>query len=51
MRTIAVLGMGKVGSLVGVLLSDRFQVTGFDVKKPHYQYPLPFKVKEKDLAN
>lgn len=34
--------MGKVGSLVGVLLSKKFTVTGVDQKAPHYNYKLPF---------
>lgn len=51
MKKIAVLGMGKVGSLVGVLLHANFQVTGVDAKKPHYNYPLPFPIVEGDLAN
>ena len=35
MKNILVLGMGKVGSLVGVLLSKNFKVTALDQKKPH----------------
>ena len=38
------LGLGKVGSLLGVLLHKKFSVTGLDQKKPHYDYQLPFKV-------
>lgn len=30
MKTILVFGMGKVGTLVGILLNKRFTVTGFD---------------------
>lgn len=30
MKTILVFGMGKVGILVGILLNNRFDVTGFD---------------------
>ena len=33
MKSIAVIGLGKVGSLVGTLLSEQFEVTGLD------QYP------------
>ena len=43
MKKILVLGMGKVGSLVGVLLNDNFEVTALDQKTPHYSYELPFK--------
>ncbi len=51
MKNILVLGMGKVGSLVGLLLSNKFMVTGLDIKKPHYNYSLPFEVLEGDVAN
>ncbi|MFM1970143.1 MAG: hypothetical protein RL152_1520, partial [Bacteroidota bacterium] len=34
MKTILVFGMGKVGSLVGILLNKRFTVTGFDKNNP-----------------
>jgi len=34
MQQIAVIGLGKVGSLVGILLNELFTVTGFDQKKP-----------------
>jgi saccharopine dehydrogenase-like NADP-dependent oxidoreductase len=34
MKTILVFGMGKVGSLVGILLNKRFTVTGFDKSNP-----------------
>ncbi len=47
MKNILVLGLGKVGTLVGVLLSKNFNVSGLDQNKPHYdlysqlsQYPL-----------
>ena len=33
MKNIVVLGLGKVGTLVGVLLSKKFNVTGIDQKK------------------
>lgn len=51
MKRILVLGMGKVGSLVGVLLSKKFEVTGVDKKRPHYEYKLPFNVLEGDLSS
>ncbi len=34
MKKIAVIGLGKVGSLVATLLSDQFHVTGIDQYKP-----------------
>lgn len=42
MKNVAVIGLGKVGSLVGTLLSDLFTVTGFDQKQPATE--VPFKV-------
>ncbi len=41
MKNVAVVGLGKVGSLVGTLLSDLFTVTGFDRQAPA---GLPFAV-------
>ncbi len=41
---VLVLGLGKVGSLVGIMLSHQFEVTGVDKQRPHYDTPLPFKV-------
>jgi Trk K+ transport system NAD-binding subunit len=51
MENILVLGMGKVGSLVGVLLSKNFKVTAVDQKNPHYNYDLPFECIEGDVTN
>jgi len=51
MKEILVLGMGKVGSLVGTLLSKKFNVIGIDLKKPHYNYKLPFKVTQENVGN
>lgn len=51
MKNVLVIGMGKVGSLVGVLLSKRFSVTGLDKNKPHYSYPLPFDILQGDVAD
>lgn len=48
-KNIAVLGLGKVGSLVGTLLSKSFDVTGMDKGEPYE--PLPFKVKTGDVGN
>ncbi|HEV7378431.1 MAG TPA: saccharopine dehydrogenase C-terminal domain-containing protein [Dyadobacter sp.] len=49
MRKILVIGLGKVGSLVGTLLSKRFEVTGIDKVLP--VTGLPFEVKEGDIMN
>ena len=50
MNKIAVLGLGKVGTLVGILLSEKFKVTGFDIRAPHYDMKLPFTVKQLDIG-
>lgn len=39
MKNIAVIGLGKVGSLVATLLSDLYTVTGIDQKKPASEMP------------
>ncbi len=41
MQTILVVGLGKVGSLVGILLNKRFTVTGFDKQVPGQSLPFP----------
>lgn len=41
MKNILVVGLGKVGSLVGILLSKRFAVTGLDRQQPVYSLPFP----------
>src|SRR5690606_21502397 len=51
MNKILMLGLGKVGSLVGVLLNKNFEVTGLDKEKPHYRYKLPFKTLTGDVSN
>jgi len=51
MEKILVLGMGKVGSLVGVLLSKNFKITALDHKKPHYDYTLPFECIEGNVTD
>ena len=51
MKNVVVLGLGKVGTLVAVLLSDRFDVTGVDMKSPHYDLPLPFNVLKGDVTS
>ena len=44
MKKVLVVGMGKVGSLVAYLLNRRFEVTGLDKTKPHYEMDYSFKV-------
>ncbi|MGR3810969.1 saccharopine dehydrogenase family protein [Jiulongibacter sp. NS-SX5] len=51
MKRILVLGMGKVGSLVGVLLNRHFDVTGLDINPPHYKYQLSFDLIEGDVSS
>ena len=51
MKKVLTLGLGKVGTLVGVLLSKKYEVTGLDIKKPHYNFELPFKVVEGDVTD
>ena len=51
MKKLLVLGLGKVGSLVGVLLNHQFEVTGADKQKPHYDFELPFPVLEVDVTS
>lgn len=43
--------MGKVGTLVGVLLSKSFEVEGYDLQKPHYDFTLPFPVQQADISD
>jgi saccharopine dehydrogenase-like NADP-dependent oxidoreductase len=46
---IAVLGLGKVGSLAATLLHETgFDVVGFDARKPRRK--LPFKIEQKSAA-
>ncbi|CAG5069492.1 Lysine 6-dehydrogenase [Dyadobacter sp. CECT 9623] len=47
MQKILVIGLGKVGSLVGTLLSKRFTVTGLDKASPSSK--LPFTVHAGDV--
>ena len=51
MKEILVLGMGKVGSLVGVLLSKNFTVRAIDNQLPHYDYKLPFTCIQGDVTD
>ncbi|HEX6180873.1 MAG TPA: saccharopine dehydrogenase C-terminal domain-containing protein [Chitinophagaceae bacterium] len=49
MKNIAVIGLGKVGSLVGTLLHDIFTVTGVDKAAPAEE--VPFKVLNGDVKD
>ncbi len=49
MNKVVVFGLGKVGTLVAVLLSKRFQVTAVDQQAPHYNYKLPFTIVRSDV--
>ena len=51
MERFLVLGLGKVGTLVGTLLSKNYYVKGVDQKKPHYNYRLPFESIISDVSN
>ena len=51
MKKIAVFGLGKVGTLVAVLLSDKFEVVGFDQNEPHYEYDFQFRVEQGDVRD
>ncbi|MED5363347.1 MAG: saccharopine dehydrogenase C-terminal domain-containing protein, partial [Bacteroidota bacterium] len=50
MNKIAVFGLGKVGTLVGILLSDQFSVIGYDIHPPYYEIELPFEYKILDIG-
>ncbi|WP_247233971.1 saccharopine dehydrogenase family protein [Telluribacter sp. SYSU D00476] len=49
MKKILVIGMGKVGSLVGTLLAKQFDVTGFDKAQPAVE--LGFPIIKGDVTN
>jgi len=51
MKNILTLGLGKVGTLVGVLLSKNYNVTGVDKQSPHYSFKLPFTVVLGDITD
>ena len=51
MNKIVVVGLGKVGTLVGVLLSKSFEVEGYDLQQPHYDFILPFPVHQADISD
>lgn len=48
-KKIAVLGLGKVGSLVATLLSSKYEVTGLDQVQPDEKFP--FSVETGDVSN
>lgn len=50
MNNIAVLGLGKVGTLVGILLSQQFDVIGYDNNTPHYKMKIPFPCQKVDVS-
>ena len=50
MNKIAVLGLGKVGTLVGLLLNELFDVVGHDISKPHYKIQYPFPCHTTDIS-
>lgn len=51
MNKIAVLGLGKVGTLVALLLHEHFDVVGYDMSKPHYDIKYPFSHHITDISN
>ena len=51
MKTILLLGLGKVGTLVGVMLSERYKVTAVSHIPSPYDVDLPFEVLIEDVSN
>lgn len=51
MEKVLTLGLGKVGSLVAILLSKKYSVTAIDKHEPHYNYTLPFAVIKGDVSD
>ncbi len=49
MQNVLVIGLGKVGSLVAILLHKRFTVKGLDKRIPRRSFP--FEVLEGDVAD
>ncbi|MFN4145504.1 MAG: saccharopine dehydrogenase C-terminal domain-containing protein [Runella sp.] len=49
MQNVLVIGLGKVGSLVAILLNKQFKVTGLDKQKPAQS--LPFDILEGDVTD
>lgn len=50
MEDILVLGVGKVGSLVGLLLSKNFKLKEVHQKLTHYDYDFPFECIQADVT-
>lgn len=50
-KKVLSLGLGKVGTLVGVLLSNKFEVTGMDKQNPHYTHAMPFNIITGDVSD
>jgi len=48
-KKIAVLGLGKVGSLVATLLNSKYEVVGIDQQKPAEDFP--FEILEADVSD
>ena len=51
MKTILLLGLGKVGTLVGILLSERYKVTAVSHIPSPYDVPLPFDLIIEDVRD
>jgi saccharopine dehydrogenase-like NADP-dependent oxidoreductase len=51
MKKILVLGLGKVGTLVAVLLSKRYEVTAVDQQEPHYNRRYSFTIVKADVSD
>jgi len=51
MKSILLLGLGKVGTLVGILLSERYKVTAVSHIRSPYDVELPFDVLIEDVRN
>ena len=49
MQNVLIIGLGKVGSLVAILLSKQFKVKGLDKRMP--SKPLPFEIIEGDVTD
>ncbi len=50
MEKVLSLGMGKVGTLVSILLSNNYKVTAVDKELPYYDIDLPFVFKQADVT-
>ncbi len=50
-KSVLLLGLGKVGTLVGILLSHKFKVTAVDKAGSTYDIDLPFDVVQGDVSD